>query len=345
MQLYIDSYGSFIHVKDEMFEVKTKSGDDFKKSLISPSKISSIFLSKGTSISSEAVRLALMHNIDILFLEFDGMPLGRVWHSKLGSTTKIRKCQLVASMNSTGVKFVKEWLSSKISNQKEFLADLKKNRPEHAGNLADKIESIESHIKSIKDLEADNINEISDQIRGYEGTSSRLYFSALGEIIPKEFSFDKRSSRPAQDHFNAFLNYSYGILYSKIEKALIIAGIDPYLGFMHRDDYNQLSMVFDFIEPFRIFAERTVFFLFSRKKVNKSSADKVQGGFTLNKEGKMLLIEAYNKFMDEEQIKYKGRNQTRNNIIQFEAHALASSLLNKKFDYKDIEKYDLLGDV
>ena len=345
MQLYIDSYGSFLHVKDKMFEVKIKSGDEFKKSLISPLKISSILLSKGTTVSTEAIKLALIHNIDIIFLESDGTPLGRVWHSKLGSTTKIRKCQLVASMNSTGVTFVKEWICNKISNQAEFLADLKKNRPGQANMLAERIESLRNNQKSIEELDAGTISEISDKIRGYEGTASRMYFTALGEIIPKEFYFEKRSRRPAQDYFNAFLNYAYGILYSKVEKALIIAGIDPYLGFMHRDDYNQLSMVFDFIEPFRGFADKTIFTLFSRKKVNKSTIDEIPGGYTLNKEGKMLLVEAYNKFMDEEPVKYKGRNQTRNNIIQFEAHIFANNLLAKKFDYKDIEKYDLLGDV
>jgi CRISPR-associated endonuclease Cas1 len=72
-------------------------------------------------------------------------------------------------------------------------------------------------------------------------------------------TFKGRSSRPAEDPFNAFLNYAYGVLYSRVEKALIIAGVDPFVGFMHRDDYNMKSMVFDFIEPYRIYAEETVF--------------------------------------------------------------------------------------
>ena len=32
---------------------------------------------------------------------------------------------------------------------------------------------------------------------------------------------------PAKDEFNTLLNYAYGILYSKVEKACIIAGLEP----------------------------------------------------------------------------------------------------------------------
>ncbi len=130
-----------------------------------------------------------------------------------------------------------------------------------------------------------------------------------------------------------------------MEKALIIAGLDPYLGFLHRDDYNQKSMVFDFIEPYRIYIDEVVFKLFSGKKVNKAHTEKIKNGFTLNKEGKILLMQSLNNFMEEDKIRYKGKNHTRNNIIQYDAHAFANFLVKKEFDYKEIEKYDLLGDV
>jgi len=117
-------------------------------------------------------------------------------------------------------------------------------------------------------------------------------------------------------------------LYGKIEKALMIAGLDPYVGFMHRDDYNQLSFVFDFIEPYRIYADTVVFRLFSAKKVNKSNTDKITRGYYLNKEGKELLINAFNNYFENDTIRYKGRNQTRSNAIQMDAHSFANSLIN-----------------
>lgn len=345
MQLIINTYGAFLHVKDQMFSVKLTLNDKPVTKKIAPSKINSILLSKGTSLSFEAVSLAMMYNIDILFLEFEGSPIGRIWHSKLGSTTKIRKNQLIASLNKTGVQFIKEWIISKIHNQTLFLKKLKKHRM-HKAEIFDKtINQLEEYHNNILKLNASNIMEIADKIRGYEGSSGKIYFELLSSILPKEYQFKSRSFRPAADPFNAFLNYAYGVLYSKIEKALIIAGIDPYLGFLHRDDYNQKSMVFDFIEPYRIYADETVTKLFTAKKVNQSHTDKITNGCSLNKEGKVLLMEAFNNFMENEKIRYKGKNHSRNNIIQYDAHAFANQLIKKKFDPKEIEEYDLLGDV
>lgn len=132
--------------------------------------------------------------------------------------------------------------------------------------------------------------------------------------------------RPAKDSFNAFINYGFGILYTRVEKVLMIAGLDPYVGFLHRDDYNQKSMVFDFIEPYRIFVETAVFRLFAAKKINKAHVDGITNGVTLNKEGKELLVTALNNYM-EDVIRYKGRNQTRTNAMQQDAHTFANSLI------------------
>jgi CRISPR-associated protein Cas1 len=174
------------------------------------------------------------------------------------------------------------------------------------------------------------VSEIAETLRGLEGTAGRIYFETLSRLLAKEYQFSGRSSRPAQDAFNAFLNYAYGMLYSKVERALIIAGLDPYLGFLHRDDYNQLSFVFDFIEPYRIYADTVVFRLFSAKKVNQSHTDQITNGFSLNQAGKELLVVAFNKYLEEDTIRYRGRNQTRSNGLQMDAHTFANSLIAPK---------------
>lgn len=331
MQLYINTYGTYVHIKDEMFEVRIKEPEtkEVKKHHFAASKVKGIVMTTGAALSTDAVRLAILHNVDIVFTEKDGQPLGRVWHSKLGSTTKIRKCQLEASLNATGVQWTKEWLLTKLENQRDFIQDLKKHRPNQADFLNDKIARLEALAVSVSTLQAECVADIADTLRGLEGTAGRLYYETLSYVLAKEYQFNGRSSRPAQDPFNAFLNYAFGILYSKIEKALIIAGLDPYLGFMHRDDYNQLSFVFDFIEPYRIYAETVVFRLFSGKKVNQSHTDQITNGYSLNAEGKALLVGAYNKYFDEETIRYKGKNQTRSHTIQFDAHNLANTLIQK----------------
>jgi CRISP-associated protein Cas1 len=148
-------------------------------------------------------------------------------------------------------------------------------------------------------------------------------------VLPQQYQFGGRSFRPAKDAFNAFLNYAYGVLYSRVEKALMLAGIDPYVGFLHRDDYNYKSMVYDFIEPYRGYADKAVFTLFSAKKVRQDHTDEITNGVSMNKEGKALLMEHFNSYLEEEKVRYKGRQQSRAATIQFDAHQLANEFIGK----------------
>lgn len=329
MQIFINTYGTYVHVKDDMFQIKIREdkSQPVKVNHIAAHKITSFVMSKGAALSTDAIALALKHNIDIVIVENDGHPMGRFWHSKLGSTTKIRKEQLKASLDSTAVTWIKLWLVNKLENQADFLQDLKKHRSNLHEFLDTKIGAILEFRQKILESDAKEINEIAETFRGWEGSSGRHYFEALSTCMPETFTFKGRSFRPAQDEFNAMLNYAYGILYSRIERALMLAGLDPFVGFMHRDDYNTKSLVFDFIEPYRIYADRFVFRLFTGKKINKTYFSEFTGGFSLNEEGKAFFVAPYLEYLDSEKIRYKGRLQTRLNAIQLEAHRFANSLI------------------
>lgn len=367
MQLHISTYGTYLHVKDAMFDVRRK-GEDGKLISVtySAEKVTHILLATGTMLSVDAVRLAMRHNVDVVFLERDGDPLGRVWHTKLGSTTKIRNRQLEASLGAEGLRWVRAWLLAKLDSETGFIRSLKKHRSQHAGYLDDKLIRLEALALSINTVEPPAgrpvcVAEVADTLRGLEGTAGRLYFETLSYVLPTDYQFQGRSSRPAQDAFNAFLNYAYGMLYGKVEKTLMLAGLDPYLGFLHRDDYNQLSMVYDFIEPYRGWADEVVFRLFSAKKVNLRDADRahvseVSGrrrtgsgetgsgsemgamgrGWSLNAEGKALLVNAFNEFLDNDPIRYRGRNLVRSHCIQLDAHQFANELIGKTGSLPDL---------
>ena len=161
---------------------------------------------------------------------------------------------------------------------------------------------------------------------GIEGTAGRAYFQCLSNIMPEKYQFGERSRRPAKDPFNAVLNYTYGILYSLVEKGCVLAGLDPYVGFMHTDNYNKKSMVFDLIEPFRIYAEHVTVYLFTGKKIKDSFYDEKEEAVSLNQDGKPVVIEAFNKHVDES-VRYRRKNVKRRHIIQHEAHRLANILL------------------
>ena len=330
MQLIINTYGTYVHVKDELFEVTLTKDGEKEKHHFASQKVTSILMSKGSAISTDAVILAMKNNIDIIVFERDGMPVGRFWHSRPGSTSKIRKQQLEASLNETGVLWIKNWLTGKLDNQSELLKRLKNHRPAVADLIQEKIDAITALKTKMKDVKGAKVDEMDDTLRGLEGTAGRIYFQILSSLLTERYQFEGRSFRPAKDQFNAFLNYSYGILYSRVEKVLVIAGLDPYVGFMHRDDYNMKSMVFDFIEPYRTYADEVVFKLFSAKKVNDSHTDVITNGVSLNADGKNLLLQSLMQFLDEEKIRYNGRNQTRMNAMQMDAHQFANKLIGKQ---------------
>ena len=321
MQLVINTYGSYLQKNGDCFKIKT----DEKVFEISCKKVTSILISTAAYITTDAIKMAMENNIDVVFLDEFGDPYGRVWHSKLGSTVLIRRKQLEISAAEEGLELAKEWVIRKLENQADFLERLKRPREDKAEKLGESIKGLAEIAQKLTAL-AGMIDERRGTIMGLEGSAGRIYFDALNYVMPDRFKFEGRSRNPAKDEFNALLNYSYGVLYSLVEKACIVAGLDPYIGFVHTDNYNKKSLVFDLIEMFRIFAEETVVYLFSGRKVKLEHFEGVKGGFTLNKDGKAVLIEALNKTLDES-IRYKGRNIQKRNIIQFECHSIANSLI------------------
>lgn len=324
MQLVINTYGSYLQKNGDCFKVKT----DEKVFEISCKKVSSILISTAAYITTDAIKMAMENNIDIVFIDDVGEPYGRVWHPKLGSTVLIRRRQLEISSTEEGLELAKEWVIKKVENQIDFLNRLKRPR----GDKSERLENSINGLVEIKQKMSSLIGTIDEQrgtIMGLEGSAGRIYFDALSYIMPERFRFEGRSRNPAKDEFNAMLNYGYGVLYSLVEKACIIASLDPYIGFIHTDNYNKKSLVFDLIEMFRIFAEETVVYLFSGRKAKVEYFDKVKGGLTLNKDGKAVLIEALNKTLDET-MRYKGRNIQKRNIIQFECHSIANRLIREE---------------
>ena len=170
---------------------------------------------------------------------------------------------------------------------------------------------------------------------GWKEVRGRAYFACLGQLVPEPYRFQGRSRQPARDGFNAMLNYAYGVLYSIVDRGCICAGVDSFLGFLHTDNYNKPSLVFDMIEPFRILAERATVLLFTGRRVKAEFFEEVPGGVALSKEGRGAFLPYYNERLDRP-VKYpvqskpgKYRKIKRRDTIAHEAHALANRLLGK----------------
>lgn len=324
MQLVINSRGSYLRKKNNCFLVKNED----KIFEVSVKKVDNILITTSAYLSTDAVKFAVDNNIDIIFLDHFGNPYGRVWHSKLGSTTLIRRKQLEASVGEKGLNLVKEWITDKIDNQIDFLKNLKNSRPKKENRINEYIISLGKRKSLLTKIEG-TIEERRNNVMAIEGIAGKEYFEALSFIIPEQYKFEGRSRNPAKDEFNCLLNYAYGVLYSMVEKSCIIAGLDPYIGFLHADNYNKKSLVFDLIEIHRILAEKTVMYLFSKRKIRKEYFAQIKNGLSLNQEGKAMLIKELNDIF-ETTVRYRGRNIKNKNIIQFESHRIANNLLKQK---------------
>lgn len=325
MQLILNKKGARLKVKDGLFVVR--SDDD--EQLIPPGKVRSIVMQPATSLSHEAVRLAITQEAEIFFVDETGFPFARLWSPRFGSISTIRKNQVQFARSAAGLEWVREILLRKLENQTVILSLLQPESPVLLPALQEAISQIEGYREKIFRLEAQSPGEAAPSLRGLEGNSGRIYFQTLSACLPEAYQFAKRSRRPAEDMFNALLNYAYGMLYGMVEGALIKAGLDPYLGVFHRDEYNRPVLAFDFIEPFRIWAEYVVVRLCMEQAIFVEYFDREQGGYWLNPDGKRLLIHAMNDYLGEV-VDLRGLSRSRQVHIELEAQALAQVLKEER---------------
>jgi CRISPR-associated protein Cas1 len=248
----------------------------------------------------------------------------------LGGTTLTRRNQLEAYPSKKGTSLAKSFVRAKVENMGYFLKTLGKSRDNES--LKETGKGILNFSKRIKSLDG-GIDKIRNELLGIEGESSKTYFAALRQVLPEKLYSGSRSKRPPRDVFNAFLSYGYGILYSEIERACIVSGLDPYLGFLHTDRYGKPSMVLDLIEEFRQpIVDRAMITLVVRNQIDESSVDREKGIY-LNKRGRKTAIEALMSRL-ETKIKYKGKNLSLQDIILKQARDIVRFVNNERRVYK-----------
>lgn len=266
--------------------------------------------------------LAIEHEIEVMFMDKTGKPIGRIWSPKYGSISTIRKGQLNFIYSHNAVDWIKEVLLKKIENQQALM--LLFNNDDHPKTDTEKnIARLEDYRNKIRTLDGDIVNDIAPMLRGWEGQASRIYFSTINAFLPEQFRFNIRSQHPALDITNAFLNYGYGILYGRIEGALIKAGVDPYIGVLHRDDYNRPVLVYDIIEMYRIWVDYVVYTLLAQNVITEEFYSvREDGSYWLEALGRRVLIQSLNDYMDEV-ITVKGVTRSRLTILSLYAQSLA----------------------
>jgi CRISPR-associated protein Cas1 len=110
-----------------------------------------------------------------------------------------------------------------------------------------------------------------DSVRGCEGDCSRAYFAAFDRLllpIDGAFRFQGRSRRPPLDPINAALSFAYSLLVNDVQAALETVGLDPQVGFLHRDRPGRSGLALDLAEEHRSWlADRLVLSLINRRQL------------------------------------------------------------------------------
>lgn len=138
-------------------------------------------------------------------------------------------------------------------------------------------------------------NELSsDTMRGIEGDSAQLYFSVFDFLIRNKsdvLRFTKRTRRPPLDPVNALLSFLYALLTHDCRSACESVGLDPAVGFLHRDRPGRPSLALDLMEELRpIFVDRLVLSLINRGQISESDFEYTESGAVNIKDDARKLV-------------------------------------------------------
>lgn len=330
MNIIINSYGATLQKENNLFVITSPEG----KQTFPPDVVKTISISKAARITSDAILLAIKYQVDVLFVNDMGEPEGRVWSVQYGSISNIRKAQINFLYSPVALEWVKDLILNKIDGQAALLLAL---QPDKEANLANHnifkhaVNSIEDYKLKIIACEGDSVSDVSPSLRGWEGAAGKKYFQCLSLLMPEAYKFETRDRKPARDPFNSLLNYAYGILYGKVEGALIRAGIDPYVGVFHRDEYNRPALVYDVIERYRAWMDYVVLQLSTAEAIPGEAFERNRqtGGVLLTPLSKRILIQSVNDYLGEI-ITFNGKPLSRLSHIQSDAFQLANTFTKQE---------------
>jgi len=130
-----------------------------------------------------------------------------------------------------------------------------------------------------------------DEVRGVEGDAARVYFNAFDHLIVRDkenFFMRQRSRRPPLDRINCLLSFLYTLVVNDIRSALESVGLDPAVGYLHRDRPGRAGLALDLMEEFRPMADRLALSLVNLGQLQ-------QGDFTLSDGGAVRMSDAARK--------------------------------------------------
>lgn len=235
-----------------------------------------------TGVSPALMGSCAERNIALTFMTGTGRFLARVIGEDRGNVTLRKEQYRISDDENRSALLARNFIFGKIYNSKWILERATRDYPLRLD--VDRIKRVTSSLsetlKSVRQVGA------LDVLRGLEGTAATQYFSVLNDLILQQkddFIFRGRSKRPPLDEVNALLSFTYALLSNEVGSALEAAGLDAYVGFMHRDRPGRASLALDMMEELRgVHADRLVLSLINKRMVTS-------GGFHTKENGAVLM--------------------------------------------------------
>ncbi|AEF81880.1 CRISPR-associated endonuclease Cas1 [Leadbettera azotonutricia] len=240
--VYVISDHGRLHKANEIFEFTDANGDTKK---IFPHTMESLIITGMVTITGEAMRLLMQHQINTLFVSPNGKYNGKLNFANAKNIFLRKKQYAISDNDALALPIAKSIVLAKIKNEISFVQRIKRKNG-YDDEFSQAIQALKAA------LEGAECAENHGELRGHEGIAARNYFSVFRHnLIPEWAQFPRRSKNPPLTNINSVLSFLYTLLMYRVETAIEITGLDPMAGFLHAAEYGKNALVFDLMEEFR----------------------------------------------------------------------------------------------
>lgn len=229
--------------------------------------------------------------IEMSFFSPRGAFLARTVGKEYGNVLLRKEQYRISDSSDRSIVYAKNMIVGKVFNCRW---SIERTLRDHAYRVdADRLKNVSQAMYEILP-QIDSVRK-PDELRGMEGKAAEQYFSVFDHMIlnqKEDFSFTARSRRPPLDNMNAVLSFAYTVLAGDCVNALTSVGLDPYVGFLHRDRPGRASLALDLMEEFRpVLADRFILTLINTKALQANHFEKQKDNAVfLNADGRKAFF-------------------------------------------------------
>ena len=273
--LYVTTQGSYLARDGETVVVR---GDQEDKLRVPIHSLDGIVCFGRVSCSPQLMGFCGERNVTLSFLSESGRFYARVHGPVSGNVLLRREQYRCADDPDRAAQIAKAVVIAKIANGRTVLLRALRDHPDcdRALGIEDAVRRMGQTLRSLQE------DVPLDIIRGCEGEAAKAYFGVFDHLIVAQkdvFSFHERSRRPPLDNMNALLSFYYVLLAHDVSSALEGVGLDPAVGFLHRDRPGRPGLALDLMEEFRPFiADRLALSLVNRRQVQGKGFERTESG-------------------------------------------------------------------